>query len=204
MLTRWIGTVLDRSLSQVMKFMANLGVTPNMLTVTGLVINACAALFFAKGWLFWGGFLVLAANLFDVLDGQMARRTSQATRFGAFFDSVIDRYSDLMLLLGLIFYYTRLGERLILFILGLALIGSIMTSYTRARAESLISSCRVGFFERPERIAILTAGALMGRMTTALILLAVFTNMTVVHRILYTRRLLREMEGSQSSTDRAV
>ena len=195
MITRWLGERLDPAFTRLLALAARWGVTPNMLTVTGLVINAVAAVFFARGWIFSGGVLVLFANIFDVLDGQMARRTGQATRFGAFFDSVVDRYSDLMLLLGLTFYYTRLGERLILFILGFALIGSIMTSYTRARAECIIRSCRVGFFERPERIAVITLGALFNRMTTALFLLAVFSNVTVIQRIVHTHERIRALEN---------
>ena len=199
MLTRWLGQRAEQILNHSMRGLQRLGLTPNMLTATGLVLNAIAAFFFARGWLFFGGVLVLVANIFDVMDGQFARRTGQVTRFGAFFDSVIDRYSDMFLLLGLIFYYTRMGERLILFFLGLALIGSIMTSYTRARAECIIPSCKVGVFERPERIGLIILGALLNRMTTAIFLLAIFSNFTVVERILHTRKVVRAMERENAT-----
>lgn len=194
MLTGWLGHEAEKVINRLMRAMQRAGVTPNMLTATGLVLNAIAAFFFARGWMFWGGFLVLVANIFDIMDGQLARRTGQVTRFGAFFDSVMDRYSDMFLLLGLMFYYTRMGERLILFFLGLALIGSIMTSYTRARAECFIPSCKVGVFERPERIGLIVLGGLLNRMTTAIFLLAIFSNLTVVERILYTRSVLKSKE----------
>jgi CDP-diacylglycerol--glycerol-3-phosphate 3-phosphatidyltransferase len=161
-------------------------VHPNILTLIGLVINIFAAVLFAKNLLFWAGLVVVFAGIFDMVDGEVARRTQRVTRFGAFFDSVIDRYSDMVLLLGLVVLYANFAR---LFYVGLAvfaLIGSIMTSYTRARAESLIPACKVGFLERPERIVLLIIGALANRMAAVLWVMAVLSNWAVAQRIFYT------------------
>lgn len=161
-------------------------VHPNILTLIGFVINIFAAVLFAKNLLFWAGLVVVFAGIFDMVDGEVARRTGRVTKFGAFFDSVIDRYSDMVLLLGLVVLYAKNDS---IFYMGLAvfaLIGSIMTSYTRARAESLIPACKVGFLERPERIVLLIIGALANRMAAVLWVLAVLSNWAVAQRIFYT------------------
>ncbi len=161
-------------------------VHPNVLTLIGLVINIFAAVLFAKGLFLWAGLVVVFAGIFDMVDGEVARHTQRVTKFGAFFDSVIDRYSDMVLLLGLVVWYAKMDK---LFYMGLAvfaLIGSIMTSYTRARAESLIPACKVGFLERPERIVLLIIGALADRMGAVLWVMAVLSNWAVSQRIFYT------------------
>ena len=113
-----------------------------------------------KASFFWAGLVVVIAGIFDMVDGEVARRTKRVTKFGAFFDSVIDRYSDMVLLLGLVIWYAKINRIFYVGLTGFVLIGSIMTSYTRARAESLIPACKVGFLERPERIVLLIIGAL--------------------------------------------
>ncbi|HET9132130.1 MAG TPA: CDP-alcohol phosphatidyltransferase family protein, partial [Terriglobia bacterium] len=123
---------------------------------------------------------------FDMVDGEVARRTQRVTKFGAFFDSVIDRYSDMVLLFGLVYLYSKNDSTFYMGLAVFAIIGSIMTSYTRARAESLIPSCKVGFLERPERIVLLIIGALSNRMAAVLWVLAVFSNWAVAQRIFYT------------------
>jgi CDP-diacylglycerol--glycerol-3-phosphate 3-phosphatidyltransferase len=123
-----------------------------------------------------------------MVDGEVARRTKRVTTFGAFFDSVIDRYSDLLLLLGLIHWYAKWDQLFYVALTGLVLIGSVMTSYTRARAESLIPQCKVGFLERPERIVLLIIGALFNRMAAVLWIMAFLSNWTVSQRIWYTWR----------------
>ncbi len=199
MIGKHIEKLTDTLFEKAIPPLARFGFTPNMLTLIGFFLNIGAAFLFARGKFFLAGLIVLFANAFDVLDGQLARRSGMVSAFGGFLDSVVDRYSDMMLLLGLIFYYARLGERLILFILGFALIGSIMTSYTRARAECIIPSCKVGFFERPERIVLIILGALLGKMEHALLLLAVFSNITVVHRVLYTHKVLTHIESEKEA-----
>src|SRR6185436_19798593 len=181
-----IGAAGKWVLSLIVGWLSDHMVHPNILTLIGFVINIFAAVLFAKNLLFWAGLVVVFAGIFDMVDGEVARRTQRVTKFGAFFDSVIDRYSDMVLLLGLVVWYAKMDK---LFYMGLAvfaLIGSIMTSYTRARAESLIPACKVGFLERPERIVLLIIGALSDRMGAVLWVMAVLSNWAVSQRIFYT------------------
>jgi CDP-diacylglycerol--glycerol-3-phosphate 3-phosphatidyltransferase len=171
-------------------------ISPNALTFIGLLINIVAALFFgfARGdhavrYFFYAGLTIIGAGVFDMVDGRVARQTGQVSVFGAFFDSVIDRYSDVAIFFGLLIYYAR-GNRL--FYVGLVafvMTASLMVSYTRARAEALIGNCKVGFMERPERIVCVILGALCNRwgvMAPALWVLAFFSTITVIHRIRFT------------------
>ncbi len=171
-------------------------ISPNALTFIGLLINVVAAFFFgfARGdhavrYFLYAGLIIIGAGVFDMVDGRVARQTNQVSVFGAFFDSVMDRYSDVAIFFGLLVYYAR-GNRL--FYVGLTafvMTASLMVSYTRARAEALIGSCKVGFMERPERIVCVILGALFNRwgvMAPALWVLAFFSTTTVVHRIRYT------------------
>jgi len=159
----------------------------------GLVVNAWAAFFFGyataqnqQRMFFYAGLVIIASGFFDLVDGEVARAQNRVTRFGAFFDSVVDRYSDAAQFFGLIVFYAR-GDRFFYVVLSaFVMISSIMVSYTRARAESLIGSCRVGFMERPERLVLVIIGALFNRMAPVLWLIAVLSTITVVHRIRYT------------------
>ena len=184
---RWI-------LDSIVNLLARFRVNPNLLTLLGLVINIFAAVLFAKGMFTWAGLVVLFAGIFDMVDGEVARRTGRVTRFGAFFDSVIDRYSDVVLLLGLVVWYAKLDRIFYAGLVVMSLIGSIMTSYTRARAESLIPACKVGFLERPERIVLLIIGALTNRMGAAMWVMAVLSNWTVSQRIWYTWQETKKLE----------
>ncbi len=129
---------------------------------------------------------MILAGLFDMLDGEVARVSRSETRFGAFYDSVIDRYSDIILLQGLMVWYARQQRLGYVVLVGVVFMGSIMTSYARARAESLIPTCKIGFMERPERIVLLIIGGLANRMEAVLWILAVLSNWTVIDRIYYT------------------
>src|SRR6266404_6172758 len=140
----------------------------------------------------------IGAGVFDMVDGRVARASNTATSFGAFFDSVVDRYSDMALYMGLLVYYARVGRFLYLVLVALVMAGSVMISYTRARAESLIPTCKVGFLERPERIVLIIIGALMDRMGPVLWVIAVLSNVTVVHRCLYTWRQTQKEATSPS------
>src|SRR6185503_316042 len=183
-------------LSAIVGMFAALRIHPNVLTLTGLAINIFAAILFAKGIFTWAGLVVLFASVFDMVDGEVARRTGRVTRFGAFFDSVIDRYSDMVLLLGLVLWYAKLDRIFYAFLVVMSLIGMIMTSYTRARAESLIPTCKVGFLERPERIVLLIIGCLSNRMGAAMWVMAALSNWTVVSRICYTWQETKKMENA--------
>ncbi len=160
------------------------GVSPNGLTLIGFLLTVTAALLLAIGWFITGGFVLIIAAVFDMLDGSLARATGQSTKFGAFFDSSIDRYSESVILVALIYYYSNIGNGpLEPVLLAVTLVGSIMVSYTRARAEALDVECKVGILQRPERVILLIIGLLTGWMVPVLWLLAILTNVTVLQRI---------------------
>src|SRR5438094_3982119 len=176
-------------------------ISPNILTFTGLVINIIAGVLFgyASGdsqprLFFYAGLVILAAGIFDMVDGRVARATHQVTTFGAFFDSVIDRYSDIALFFGLLVYYARANRFFYIGLVAFVMVSSVMVSYTRARAESLIGTCKVGFMERPERIVLIIIGALFNRMAPVLWVIAVLSNITVAHRIYYTYQRTKAAE----------
>jgi CDP-diacylglycerol---glycerol-3-phosphate 3-phosphatidyltransferase len=179
-------------------------ISPNVLTFLGLVINIVAAILFGYanaqnyGRLFlYAGLVIIGAGIFDMVDGRVARATGQVTTFGAFFDSVIDRYSDVTLFFGLLVYYARANRFFYLVLVAIVMVSSVLVSYTRARAESLIGSCKVGFMERPERIVLVIIGGLFARwgaMAPVLWVLAVLSTTTVVHRIAYTYQQTRILD----------
>ncbi len=187
-ITGRIGAAGTWVFDRLVTLLSYLRIHPNVLTLIGLLINIFAAYLFAENLLFWAGLVVIFAGIFDMVDGAVARRTNRVTVFGAFFDSVIDRYSDLLLLVGIIIWYAGMARKFYVALTCLVLIGSVMTSYTRARAESLIPQCKVGFLERPERIVLLIIGALANRMAAVLWVMAVLANWTVSQRIYYTWR----------------
>ncbi|MEP6716246.1 MAG: CDP-alcohol phosphatidyltransferase family protein, partial [Terriglobia bacterium] len=170
-------------------------VHPNVLTCIGLLINIVAAFLFAAGRLRWGGVVVLAAGLFDMVDGRVARETNRVTRFGGFFDSVLDRYSDLFVLVGLLVYYASINRYFYVVLTAIAMTGSVMVSYTRARAENVIPKCKVGFLERPERVVLIILGALTIRMAQVLWVLAVLSNLTVISRMIFTWQETRAIDS---------
>ncbi len=168
--------------------MAATGVHPDLLTFFGLVVNIIAATLFAAGEFKWAALVIILAGIFDMTDGRVARRLNRVTHFGAFFDSMIDRYSDLVLYIGLVVYYARIDRISYVVLTAIALGSSQLVSYSRARAESLIPSCKVGFMERPERVVLLILGAVFNRMAPVLWVVAVLSTWTVIHRIIYTRQ----------------
>lgn len=168
-----------------------LGVTPNMVTLIGLLLTAGVAAVLANGSLFLGGWLLMVAAIFDLFDGALARATNQTSRFGAFFDSIIDRYGEAVIFLGLLIHYQRIGGTQSLTAIVLvyaAIIGSLMVSYARARAEGLDIACETGWLGRPERIMILCLGLVVGWLMVALWILAIFTNITAIQRIVHVWR----------------
>jgi CDP-diacylglycerol--glycerol-3-phosphate 3-phosphatidyltransferase len=168
-----------------------------VLTFLGLVINIVAAYLFAAGSFRWAGAVVIGAGLFDMVDGRVARETNRVTRFGGFFDSVLDRYSDLALLMGLLVYYASINRFFYVVLTAIVMTGSVMVSYTRARAENTIPKCKVGFLERPERVVLLIIGALFDRMAPVLWVIAVLSNLTVIHRMIYTWQETKHLEEAQ-------
>lgn len=193
MITEKIGAGAKVILRLIVGTLNVLGIKPNHLTFLGFVASILTALAYAKGRLALAGCILIVAGLFDMVDGMVARTSHRETPFGAFFDSVMDRYSDLIMYLGLMIFYGNLGRLNYVVLIGVAMIGSVLTSYTRARAESLIPSCKVGFLERPERIVLLIIGSFY-YMDPVLWVIAVLSNWTVVHRILHTRAEMRAHE----------
>ncbi len=168
-------------------------VKPNHLTMLGFIMSIVTAYVFTLGRFRLAGVLLIITGLFDMVDGMVARSMNSVTPFGGFFDSIMDRYSDLILYLGLIIYYGRHDRMNYVVLVGVVMMGSVLTSYARARAECLIPKCKVGFLERPERIVLLIIGAFYF-MDPVLWVIAVLANWTVVHRILYTRSQIRARE----------
>src|SRR5579863_6836801 len=198
--TGGIGKFFGAIINRIVRWLALCRIHPNVLTFLGLVINIWAAYLFAQGKFFWSGIVVIGAGLFDMVDGRVARATSQVTRFGGFFDSVLDRYSDLALLMGLLVYYATINRFFYIVLTAIVMTGSVMVSYTRARAENTIPRCKVGFLERPERVVLLIIGGLFDRMGQVLWVLAVLSNVTVVHRMIYTWWETKQLEDAQRGT----
>jgi phosphatidylglycerophosphate synthase len=191
MLTRSIGRVLARGRARLVPLVARTRIHPNLLSSFGLVASLWAAVSFAAGnFRAAGGFMILAGAC-DCLDGPVARAQGRASSFGEFFDSIMDRYSELVVFLGLLVYYARVNRFLYVVLVCVAMAGSVMVSYVRARSESLARGQALGFWERPERLTLLIIGAVANRLPPVLWLLAVGPNLGVIQRILHTRREAR-------------
>jgi CDP-diacylglycerol--glycerol-3-phosphate 3-phosphatidyltransferase len=190
-ITYWIGEGAGWLLQHVVTGLAATGITPNMFTFFALGVNSLAAALFAMGQFRTAAAALFLAAFLDMADGQVARRVGQVTAFGAFLDSTLDRYSDLALYMGLVVYYTLIGQVFYMVLAAVAMASSFMVSYSRARAESLIPLCKVGFMERPERLVLLILGGACNRMAPALWVIAVISTITVVHRVVYTWQELR-------------
>jgi CDP-diacylglycerol--glycerol-3-phosphate 3-phosphatidyltransferase len=202
--TSIVGRVCGRILHGIVHGLALTRISPNVLTFIGLMINIGAAVLFglANGatqqrLFLYAGLVIIGAGIFDMVDGRVARATGQVTTFGAFFDSVIDRYSDLALYFGLLVFYARANRFFYVVLVAVVMTGSVMVSYARARAESLIGQCKVGFMERPERIVLVIIGALFNRMAPVLWVIAVLSNITVIHRIVFTYQQTNAKETPQ-------
>ena len=188
-----IGAACMLPLRAIINLCVALRVHPNTLTLIGVLINVAAAWALAFGRFKLAFLIMLVANIFDFIDGKVAHILGLQSEFGAFWDSTLDRFSDLALLTGLIFVYSKLGRSDYVMIAALALIFSIMTSYARARAESLVRKCKVGFMERPERIVLLMIGALTNRMAAVLWVVLVLSILAVANRIYYTFLALNDL-----------
>jgi len=185
-ITGAIGAVCMLPLRAIINLCVELRVHPNTLTLIGSIVNVGAAWALGFGRFMLAFVMMLVANIFDFIDGKVAHLAQLQSEFGAFWDSTLDRFSDLALLTGLIFLYSKLGRSDYVMVAALALIFSIMTSYARARAESLVKRCKVGFMERPERIVLFMIGALTNRMAGVLWVILVLSTLAVANRIYYT------------------
>ncbi|HJT68089.1 MAG TPA: CDP-alcohol phosphatidyltransferase family protein [Pyrinomonadaceae bacterium] len=209
-----IGRGAQRIIDALVRWLAMGHINPNILTVTGVALNVGCGLLFGMGWFFAAGIALIVANLFDMLDGQVARLSGRVTRFGGFLDSSLDRLSDMVVFVGLMVFYARdthLQSTLNVFLAGAGLMGSVMVSYASARAESLIPKCDVGFLRRPERVVLFIIGALSthpgsnnffaNRMPAVLWVLAVGSYWTFAHRMYHTWRELNRTEEKSENAE---
>lgn len=208
----WLQQLIYKVINPAIRGMIKIGITPNFITTTGLVLNILAAALFIYAGLYksgelayvgWGGALVLFAGLFDMMDGRLARLGNMQSTFGALYDSVLDRYSELFTLFGIFYYLILQGYVVGSIITFLALIGSIMVSYVRARAEGLDLDCKVGLMQRPERVVITSLAAIfcglfancqsfdpMLILIIPMGIIALLANLTAIWRILHCRKQL--------------
>lgn len=194
-----IGRAGQRIIDAMVRWLAHGHINPNILTLVGVSINVGSGLLFGFGQFFWAGIVLIIANLFDMLDGQVARLSGRVTSFGGFLDSSLDRLSDMVVFVGLMVFYARDTEfhsTLNVFLAGAGMMGSVMVSYASARAESIIPKCDVGFLRRPERVVLFIIGALstrpsshnffLNRMPAVLWVLAIGSYWTFAHRMYHT------------------
>ncbi len=204
-----IGRGAMHIIDAMVRWLAFGGISPNILTVIGVTINVGCGVLFGFGEFFWAGIVLIFANLFDMLDGNVARLTGRVTKFGAFLDSSLDRLSDMVAFLGIIAFYasnTPLHSLLNVVLAGAGLIGSVMVSYTTARSESMGVKSNVGFLQRPERMVLLIIGGLStfpgsnsffaNRMPQVLWILAFGSIWTFIHRMFHTWKQFQSMENA--------
>ncbi len=184
MLSEKFGHALDKPLQAIAR---KIPLSPNIITVLGFTLTLGSSLLLAHN-LTLGALCLLPACLLDMLDGMVARSRGQGTSFGAFLDSVLDRYSDSVILLAVAWNLGNAGQTTGVFLALISLVGSLLISYARARAEGLGVSCHHGLMERPERLILLFAGAISGQIVPVLWVLAALTHLTVLQRILYARK----------------
>ena len=214
MLGAEIGRVSMRIINAMVRALASAGIPPNVLTSIGVIINLACGVLFGFGEFFWAGIVLIIANLFDMLDGNVARLSGRVTRYGGFLDSTLDRLSDMGAFLGIIIFYARDTAQHSVLNVGLAgvgMIASVLVSYTTARSEGLGVKANVGFLQRPERVVLLIIGALStwdwnsisffaNRMPQVLWVLAVGSVWTLVQRMIYIRRELMLMDRDGQAT----
>ena len=188
-----IGAVCMLPLRAIINASVALGIHPNVLTLIGVLINIGAGFALANDHFKLAGVIMIVANIFDFIDGKVAHITGKQSAFGAFWDSTLDRFSDLALFTGLIWLYSTLGRHDYVLVTTLTLIFATMTSYARARAESLVAKCKVGFMERPERIVLFMIGAFTDRMGAVLWVILVLSVVSVANRIHYTYLALNQL-----------
>jgi len=172
-----------------------LGIHPNTMTLIGLAGTIAGAAFLATGRMTLGGLFILMSGPFDALDGTMARLLGQPNKFGAFVDSVTDRWSEMLIFLGLLYYYLQQGNTLFCVLIFLATMGSVMVSYTKARAEALGFDCNVGVLTRLERYLVMAPALVLNAPWAAIAVIAVLANITALQRAAYVRRQARKQNG---------
>jgi CDP-diacylglycerol--glycerol-3-phosphate 3-phosphatidyltransferase len=198
--TGLVGTICMFPLRAIIRACVVLRIHPNVLTFVGVLINLVAAWALATGRFGTAGGIMIVANIFDFIDGKVAREMGMESAFGGFWDSVMDRFSDLALFLGLVYLYSSVHRTDYVVITVMAMIFTVLTSYARARAESVVAQCKVGFMERPERIVLFMIGAFTNRMAGVLWVILVLSILTVADRIFYTWRELERVKAPERVT----
>jgi len=186
MISRVIGKGLAEARDSLARALVKTKVSPNALTVCGMITNLAAGLTVGLGHPGSGAGVIIFSSIFDILDGPVAKLSGRVTKFGAFLDSSLDRYSDGAVFIGIIIYLLRKGDAAAAAFAFSAMVGSFLISYTRARAENVIESCKVGYWERGERTTYIIIGLLCGRVDVVMYMLGVLTHITVLHRMLHT------------------
>jgi phosphatidylglycerophosphate synthase len=194
-----LGEGLDRWIHAVFPFLFKRELNPNLLTVAGVVVSCGAGAALAMGHFVTGGLLILAGGFFELVDGVVARHFKIQTLFGAFLDSTMDRLVDMVILFGVLVHYAAAGRMGVVVLVGVVLMGSVMTSYTKARAELFGPQLRSGFFERGERVVVLAVGAISGLMIPTLWVLAIGTTLTAVQRFANAARELGSLEHTATA-----
>jgi CDP-diacylglycerol--glycerol-3-phosphate 3-phosphatidyltransferase len=189
--TDFLRHIFKGTLDGLGKFLNGLGVTPNVITLAGLLGNVAGGVLIASSQLIWGGIIAMVMAPLDALDGTMARLRNESSRYGAFVDSVSDRYSELALYAGLLVYFIQTGTWKDALLVFFAAMGSILVSYIRAKAESLNFTAKIGLFTRVERYLVLIPGIILGFPHVALWILAILNNFTALQRIWYVRKQAR-------------
>lgn len=194
MLSSKFGHSLDPIVLRIHRyFLGNRKISPNIITVVGLLFALAASVSVATGRLLQAGVLLLLAGAFDVLDGAIARNTNTVTPFGGFFDSVLDRYSDLFVMLGILLFFLQSHDLRYVAVTGVASIGVAIVPYARARAEAAGVNCRNGLMERPERIVLLILGLCFDALRITVVILAVFTHVTIGQRVCFVRKAMKSL-----------
>lgn len=191
-LTDRLRVIFKNLLDGVGRGLLKLGIHPNTMTYTGVALCAIGAWLASQGNLFWGGLLILASGPFDALDGTLARLKGEPEEFGAFVDSVSDRYIELFIFAGLCWYFLSAGNRLGVMLCFAGAAGTVLVSYIRARAQGLGIEAKVGWFTRVERFLILAPAILFGFPMVGVALVAFGANLTALQRIAYVRRMVRQ------------
>ncbi len=192
MLRRFIGDKVERLFTTIEPLLPDNKIVPDILTFTGLAINLVGAFLFYEGYMKSAGIVILFAGVFDILDGAVARARNLATEIGAFTDSVVDRYSDFVIFGGVLAHFIKKGSITYSILLLFVISGAFLISYIRAKAELIIPKCDVGFMERPERIIVLSLGAIFDMLKPAIWFLAISTHLTAFYRIYYTIRVYKK------------
>lgn len=201
MLAKYVRPLLTMPVAKLVEWMRNAGITPNMVTYAGFLLTIISAVILGYGYFRLGGFILWAAAMFDMLDGSLARATNQSSTFGAFIDSTLDRYSESVTFIALVYHYSDVsGSRMQIVLIFVILVGSLMVSYTRARAEGLRVSVTEGWLQRPERLTLLITGLILGSyvLIAILWLMAIFTNVTAFQRIFEVYWRLRNVEPQKT------